>query len=608
MNGWYRNAGGILSLLITLVLPAQAVENPAVRQAIEKGVQSLKRNPAPDAGRVGAWALTGLTLLECAVPDTDPVIQNAAVLIRKGSLEQTNTYDLSLALMFLDRLGEPADVELIQSMGVRLLGGQNMAGGWGYICPGNTPEEVHRLTKIIENRTELRSTREPPKPTAVPRKRPVLSKEIEAQLENLEKRGPLEGALEGRDFRMGGLGDNSNTQFAILGIWVARRHGVPVEKALGGVERRFRKTQNGDGGWGYLPDQGSTATMTCAGLLGLALVHGVAHETILRTEPASKETKDPKKTKTKATPGEPSKDPAVRAGLLALSLAIGKPAAKTKSIPPIIPRGFRNHIYYFFWSLERVAVAYDLKTIGNKDWYAWGSEILVASQGNDGTWMGEYGPQIDTCFALLFLQRANLASDLTASLKGKTKDPGEVTLRSGGVGGQALAGKDTNPGFDVLSKSGMGSPAGSSPPPPSKDQSSSNSVNKPENDWIKEAARLSGQLVRAPGNQREKVLEQFTSANGPAYTKALALAIPQLSVDSQPKARDALAQRLMRMSAGTLRDKLKDEDPEIRYAAARACASKEDSQHIPDLIGLLEDRESPVVRAARAGLKHLSGG
>ena len=26
---------------------------------------------------------------------------------------------------------------------------------------------------------------------------------------------------------------------------------------------------------------------------------------------------------------------------------------------------------YFLWSVERVAMLYDLKTIGGRDWYAW---------------------------------------------------------------------------------------------------------------------------------------------------------------------------------------------------------------------------------------------
>ena len=49
------------------------------------------------------------------------------------------------------------------------------------------------------------------------------------------------------------------------------------------------------------------------------------------------------------------------------------------------------------------------------------AEILLANQAADGSWHGEYPATVDTCFALLFLKRANLAADLTADLKGKLR-------------------------------------------------------------------------------------------------------------------------------------------------------------------------------------------
>src|SRR5262249_10052952 len=37
---------------------------------------------------------------------------------------------------------------------------------------------------------------------------------------------------------------NSNTQFATLALWVARRHGVPIDRSLRLIVRRFRTSQN----------------------------------------------------------------------------------------------------------------------------------------------------------------------------------------------------------------------------------------------------------------------------------------------------------------------------------------------------------------------------
>jgi hypothetical protein len=74
---------------------------------------------------------------------------------------------------------------------------------------------------------------------------------------------------------------------------------------------------------------------------------------------------------------------------------------------------------YYLWSLERMAVAYDWKTIDGADWYAWGAELLTASQGEDGGWSDAFPGVPDACFALLFLKRANVAQSLTKQVKAR---------------------------------------------------------------------------------------------------------------------------------------------------------------------------------------------
>src|SRR5262249_14236203 len=66
--------------------------------------------------------------------------------------------------------------------------------------------------------------------------------------------------------------DNSNTQFATLAMWVARRHNLPLERTLAMVETRFRTSVSPDGGWDYASwgKGAARATSTCAGLLALA--------------------------------------------------------------------------------------------------------------------------------------------------------------------------------------------------------------------------------------------------------------------------------------------------------------------------------------------------
>ena len=80
----------------------------------------------------------------------------------------------------------------------------------------------------------------------------------------------------------------------------------------------------------------------------------------------------------------------------------------------------------------------------------------------------------------------------------------------------------------------------------------------------------------------------------------------RLDGDQKKQAREALAERLTRMTADTLRTMLKGEDTELRRGAALACAMKDDKSHVPDLIEKLADADDLVVRAAKAGLKSLT--
>jgi hypothetical protein len=197
------------------------------------------------------------------------------------------------------------------------------------------------------------------------------------------------------------ISDNSNTQFALLAVWTARKYGVPVDRTLKLVDARFRASQNADGSWGYLPRREQWRdSMTCAGLLGLAVGRGIAR-------------------------GEDGKasaaDPDIARGLRYLGGRIGKPGEKAGRRT----RVGTGHIFgadahgdlYFLWSVERVAVIYDLRTIAGKEWYAWGAPILVDHQAADGSWHDVFQEGVDTCFALLFLKRVNVALDLTTTLR-----------------------------------------------------------------------------------------------------------------------------------------------------------------------------------------------
>lgn len=520
-----------------------AAPTDAVKRSCDSGVKFLRQVREQPAGvknhPVGAVALWALTLLECDVPPNDPAIQKAAAELRQASIELTHNYSISLAILFFDRLGDPADAYLIQSLAVRLLRGQTYADGWSYKSPPPSDDESRRLSAWVEARTKGKETKSAK----------TLPAELQEQVRLLRTQGVQ---------NTGELGDNSNTQFAVMALWVARRHGVPAEDAMARVNARFRKSQNADGGWSYVPSrtaggEGSSPSMTCAGLLALAMSHAVTVEAILRDNPKATATQ---------LPIEPAKDPAIRAALISLGQAI---------------RTEKSRTYYFLWSLERVGVAFNLPSIGEVDWYAWGAETLFVRQRADGGWRGEEGPDVDSSFALLFLRRANLTRDLSAALKG-VKDPGQATLKATGIGAGSLAG-DT-----VVSKADLTLPKDLDP----------------------EAAKLCLELLKASADRQPLLIERLRDNKGVIYTDALATVIPRLTGPMQETARDAMAERFTRMSASTLRGKLTEEDIEVRVAAIRACATKEDKSHVADLIPLLAEPQPRVSRAALAALKLLT--
>jgi hypothetical protein len=412
-----------------------------VKEAISKGVaflqktQNTKTDPTgiPIGGwtnyfAVGAAAMGGLTLLESQVPPTDPVIQRAAALVRQAALKAPmKNYDSAVTILFLDRLGDPRDQAIITHLATRLVMSQQSDGGWTYDSDKSSPEDVVKMFYFLHSHrpvTYLNSlapnTSQPNLPNTPKGEKSLLP----SAKELLVLKGPLapippaalgklqnlpvvrfQGKAKGKIELGPGRSDNSNTQFAVLALWAARRHGVPTEQSLLVAQQHLHTTQNADGGWGYMPDHPShahsTPSMTCAGLLCEAVGHALVPEF-----------QDPGQNNGKKVIRPAVQDPVVGRGLSFLGKAIGEPQRTDTKLP------IAN--LYFLWSVERVALLYDLPRIEGKDWYGWGAQSLLKHQAADGSWPSApftgSDSHCNTCFALLFLQRINLARDLTDGL------------------------------------------------------------------------------------------------------------------------------------------------------------------------------------------------
>jgi hypothetical protein len=406
-------------------------EQKQIDEAIEKGVRFLLAEIKPwgnwdtedGENAAGYAALPALALLESKVPPSDAVVQKAADFVRKRGPDLIETYDIGLAVVFLDRLGDKRDRNLIRSLAYRLVAGQSSDGGWGYKCPVLTATEEREVEEFLKNHrprldlfdlieSDLRGPELKRKERIKKGKSndPVVKNPLSDKVANL----PIVKFQQGKAMEFLGRDDNSNTLFGLLGLWAGRRHSVEAELALEFVARRFRETQRGDGGWGYVLKSPTKNTMTCAGLLGLAMGHGAAAEMVAD---AVSQGHIPKAAKN---------DPYIQDALASLGKYIdGDPERK----------GLESRIdFYYLWTLERVGMLYRQKSIGKRDWYRWGVKFVLEHQKPAGQWQEHYSAPVDTSFALLFLGRSNLVQNLTDNLRFYLATPSEDLDRRPGKG------------------------------------------------------------------------------------------------------------------------------------------------------------------------------
>ncbi|MCI0356931.1 MAG: hypothetical protein L0211_00405 [Planctomycetaceae bacterium] len=117
---------------------------------------------------------------------------------------------------------------------------------------------------------------------------------------------------------------------------------------------------------------------------------------------------------------------------------------------------------------------------------------------------------------------------------------------------------------------------------------------------------ISDWLVQAPLKQAE-VLVGFKERSGPAYDDAVATAIPQLKTEVQKLARAVLADRCFCLSADALRERLGNQEAEIRRAAVQVCGQRKLKDLTPELIGLLGDADAAVAKQAHKLLVQFAG-
>ncbi len=192
-------------------------------------------------------------------------------------------------------------------------------------------------------------------------------------------------AIRRRELKVRPNGDNSNTQYALLGLRAGADAGfdAPADtwnRALAW----WTKVQRPDGGWNYgqadwLAKEGSYPGMTEGGLGSVILcLHHLRKD---------------------------------RGKAAAVEKANQCVAAKFSLEDNVLGRegGVKGWQYYHLYALQRAGRLAETGVFGKRDWYAEGAAYLLSKQKADGTWLSalQNGDGIcDTCFAVLFLARA----------------------------------------------------------------------------------------------------------------------------------------------------------------------------------------------------------
>ena len=199
------------------------------------------------------------------------------------------------------------------------------------------------------------------------------------------------------------FGDTSITQYAILGLWEAENSGVEVSPAVWErIAGWLMSTQCADGGWIYHKDEAGqyaeTVAMTTAAVGSLLICHR-------QLEPYRPDRRSTSPLLTSlATDAGSNFKPSISFQELEQSVRRGMSwiSAHFTTSPPTT--GLTP--YYMLYGVERMGALADKQTIGRLDWFEKGRAFIRTTQKSDGSWEGHHGPEMNSCWAILFLTKA----------------------------------------------------------------------------------------------------------------------------------------------------------------------------------------------------------
>jgi hypothetical protein len=217
----------------------------------------------------------------------------------------------------------------------------------------------------------------------------------------IEARVIKNGRLMGWSYNKGpsATSDNSNTQYALLGLWAGKQGGATVSREIWeSIRDYYLSTQETDGAWIYSPSGGpaghnrASLTMTTAGVCGLFIAGmelNVGREKLQADGTATD------------------------CGVYEENKAIAKGLSWIGSHFTIDGNSMTNRVFYNLYGIERTGRLSGQRFLGGYDWYREGCKYLVEHQHKEGPEKGAWRvagawdnwPVVSTSFALLFLSK-----------------------------------------------------------------------------------------------------------------------------------------------------------------------------------------------------------
>ena len=379
-----------MSLILAAILTVTCaqVDQGRIDSAVRKGVEFLKTAPTPgfSYGKIDdTYELVLLTMVHAGVPESDPKFQEYFKKLLERPLERN--YTVVLQAMILEEVDRVKYQARIAQCAQHIIDNQCANGQWSYGEPSAYVKDVPPSKDVASG--------------AKPKDAGARDFGVSASKEKPKVRNkiPVKKMKDGP-----ATGDNSNSQYAALGLRACHDAGIVLPKDVVEKARKWwiesQHDSGGDKGVATGGDVGGPprgwcyskasvcdkkhhpyASMTAGAVGALAI-----YDYILDMDR--------------------KKDASIKSGLAWLNTNW---SVSGNTGPAEFAATVAAEHYYYLYALERAGMLMDIPMIGNHDWYVEGAKLLLDAQKEGGSWVaggGRSNSTWDTCYAILFLKKA----------------------------------------------------------------------------------------------------------------------------------------------------------------------------------------------------------